>query len=129
MKMKTVIFFFTVCIFATSCVMTNQKSEENDLDISSANKSDNTQSINIDSLKKEDNINLSSEFKKVKTIILETNKNSLIGSVNSIQVYGDKIFILDRDKSNGIFVFNKTGKFIQRIGNAGQGPGEILLVK
>jgi hypothetical protein len=67
-------------------------------------------------------------FKRVKTIILETNKNAMIsqGQVSSIQVYGNQIFILDSNKSKGLYVFNKDGRFIRKIGNAGQGSGEYV---
>ena len=124
MKVKS-ITMLGLGILLVSCVMSNQKFDES-TDISSALRNPHMQSINIDSLNNETLINMTSVFKRVKTIILETNKNALISGVNSIQVYGDKIFILDKFKSKGIYVFNKTGKFIQRIGQVGQGPGEYV---
>jgi hypothetical protein len=69
---------------------------------------------------------LSKLFRKVKTIILETKENALIGTIKSMQVYKDSIFILDISRSNGVFLFNKEGRFLKRYGNIGQGPGEYL---
>jgi hypothetical protein len=113
-------------LLLVSCVMTNQKFEADNSDISFALKNPQTRIVNIDSLKNEGMINLSSVFKRVKTIILETNKDALIGDINSVQVFGDKIYILDKENAKSIFVFNKSGKFLQRIGKVGQGPGEYI---
>jgi len=70
--------------------------------------------------------NLSGLFNHVKTVILETKKDVLIGNITSMQVYKDSIFILDNISSNGLFLFNKEGRFLKRYGNIGQGPGEYL---
>ena len=124
MKVKS-ITMLGLGILLVSCVMTNQKFDGS-TDISNALRNPQVQSINIDSLKNEGMINLSSVFKRVKTIILETNKDALIGNINSVQVFGDKIYILDSEKAKCIFVFNKSGKYLQRIGNVGKGPGEYV---
>jgi hypothetical protein len=106
--------------------MTNQKFNAGSSDISFALRNPQLISMNIDSLKYKGSVSLSGIFKRVQTIILETNKEALIGDVTSIQVYGDRIYILDRSKSKGVYVFAKTGKFIQRIGKFGQGPAEYV---
>jgi hypothetical protein len=105
--------------------MTNQKFNAGSSDISFALRNPQMQSVNMDSLIDIEKTNLSGVFKRVKTIILETNKDALISSISSLQVYGDMIIILDAS-SKGIFVFNKTGKFMRRIGRVGQGPGEYV---
>jgi len=113
-------------LLLVSCVMTNQKFDAGSSDISFALRNPQMQSVNMDSLIDIEQTNLSSVFKRVKTIILETNKDALIGSIGSIQVFGDMIFIQDKNSYGGIFVFNKAGKFIRRIGKKGQGPGEYV---
>lgn len=80
--------------------------------------------IDVDNIAKEDSINYSSYFKSIKPIILETNENCLIGNVNTVRVVDEFIVVTDLEKSGGVFVFDKLGHFIHKIGKAGQGPGE-----
>ncbi|GAB6013260.1 6-bladed beta-propeller [Viscerimonas tarda] len=82
--------------------------------------------IDIDD-KKVESIFLSSFFKTVKPIILETKDECLIGSVDVLQVYDGQLFILDV-KVNNLFVFDIKGRFVRKIGNRGNGPGEYANV-
>jgi len=63
-------------------------------------------------------------FKPVKTVHLETKKGALVGKVESF--YFDenaKRFLIMAN--NGVFVFDASGKFKNRIGVKGQGPQEF----
>jgi hypothetical protein len=82
--------------------------------------------VNIDDTPKEDFINLSSFFQGVKTIILETNEDCLIGVVNSIKILDDYIVVMDSESTENILVFDKDGHFLHKIGKTGQGPGEYI---
>ncbi len=57
-------------------------------------------------------------------IPLETSEQSLIGKVDKLVIRDSLIYVLDRSKNRGIYVFSFEGKFLQKIGNVGQGPGE-----
>jgi hypothetical protein len=89
---------------------------------------DNLQVIDVDNAKEEDKILLSDLFSSVKTIILETKDDILLGKINGIQVYKDLIFVMDSRRNIGVYIFNKEGKFIRKIGNRGMGPGEYLKI-
>jgi hypothetical protein len=69
---------------------------------------------------------MSSIFKKVKTIILETNKNSIIGRIGQLQVFENYIFILDAHSPAKLFMFDIDGKFIRIIGDIGAGPSDYM---
>ena len=56
---------------------------------------------------------------------LETTKDNLIGIISNIKMTEDRIFIFDSYKANALFVFDKKGKYITRIGSPGMGPGEF----
>jgi hypothetical protein len=84
--------------------------------------------IDLDNLPEADTLRLSSLFKPAKTIILETNENCLIGGINAIQAFDDYLFVLDMQGANSLFVFNREGKFIRKIGSIGKGPGEYSMV-
>lgn len=71
-------------------------------------------------------IPLSTYFKSVQTIILETTDESLIGSINELQVFDGFIYILDRSITKSLFVFDQGGRFVRKIGRSGNGPGEHI---
>jgi hypothetical protein len=88
---------------------------------------DSVYTVDFDNTPKEEKIYMSSLFKKVKIIPLETTDESLIGRITEVQVSDGKIFVFDIDHA-GLFVFNMDGKFIRRIGREGQGPGEYVFL-
>src|SRR5690554_7503187 len=61
-----------------------------------------------------------------KIVPLETKENSLLGEIQKVELYDEKIFILSR---NQIFVFEQNGKFIQKTNRTGRGPGEYIEIK
>jgi len=83
--------------------------------------------INLDA-EKEKTIHFSSYFKGVRTIILETSDDCLIGNIDEIQVYDEYIYILDSKKAKSMFVFDLEGKFIRKIGKVGNGASEYIQV-
>jgi hypothetical protein len=50
---------------------------------------------------------------------------NLIGKIDKIVFHKDKIFVLDRKISKSLFIFSQKGKFIKKINNIGDGPGEF----
>ena len=64
-------------------------------------------------------------YKGIKTILLETNESCLIGIISKMRVFDQHIFILDRHIAKSLFVFDKEGHFIRKIGSIGGGPGEF----
>lgn len=86
---------------------------------------DNLYIINIDSAKVFNTLRYSDIFKSVKVITL-SNKETLIGQIDKIQPYKDKLYILDSNIAKGVFEFNKNGDFIRKIGSLGSGPGEYI---
>ncbi|OJV31767.1 MAG: hypothetical protein BGO29_01230 [Bacteroidales bacterium 36-12] len=63
-----------------------------------------------------------------KVVRLETNESSLIGEMKKIIVTSDRIFIMDSDVTQSLFVFDREGKYIMKIGTRGNGPGEYYSV-
>ena len=84
--------------------------------------------IDIDKAEKVERMFLSEICYQVKTIILETNDDVLIGNSSYVQVYNDFIFVLDRSTNMGLFAFNKEGAFIRKYGNRGIGPSDYLSI-
>ena len=76
----------------------------------------------------DDTLFYSSVYKGIKTILLETNETCLIGGINKMHIHDDLIIILDRRYARSLYVFDKNGRFIRKIGSVGNGPGEYVEV-
>jgi hypothetical protein len=57
-------------------------------------------------------------------IQLETNENSLIGYITKLYISDNRIYVLDTYITRSLFVFDFSGKFINKISRLGRGPGE-----
>lgn len=77
----------------------------------------------------ENSIDFSDLLEISEIVELETNNESLFGEIENIIFYKDKIVILDTWKTNSIYIFNKSGRFLNRINKIGAGPGEYSLIK
>ena len=68
---------------------------------------------------------LSSVAKRVEYIVLETNKECLIGITSNIQATSDGVLIGFR---NAIYYFGNDGQYRSKIDHVGKGPGEYLRI-
>lgn len=59
---------------------------------------------------------------------LESSAQNFIGRIDQILFVDERIIVLDRFKAQGVFVFDKTGKFLHRIGQLGKGPNEYTSI-
>ncbi len=91
-------------------------------------KNDNLYVVDLDELGEYTKVNASSIFKNLKTIILETNKDCLVGSEFEFSAFGNYLYILNTEYSKDFLVFDREGKFIRKIGGLGKGPGEYTRV-
>lgn len=66
-------------------------------------------------------------FSHIGLLPLETSDNALLASVKKVLVRNDKFIILD-SKQNMIFLFDRSGKFINKIDQIGKGPEEFYSV-
>jgi hypothetical protein len=60
-------------------------------------------------------------------VVLETNSDCLIGYINHVEVFEDRIFIQDLHHAKAIFVFDAGGRFITQVGSTGDGPQSYTL--
>ena len=81
-------------------------------------KLDNTSNINADF-----ELNIEDICDSVNYILLESNDSVLIGEISNIKESNNYYWIVSNQK---LYQFDKTGKFINQIGNKGQGPGEYV---
>ena len=61
-------------------------------------------------------------------IPLESTDSSLISSINKMYFLNDYIFILDKKGGKGLYIFDRKGQFIRKIGKVGKGPGEYISI-
>jgi hypothetical protein len=68
-------------------------------------------------------IRLSDLADSIEYVALETGENSLVKLIDNLTVTDKHILIKD---GCGLLLFSRKGKFICRVGNMGQGPGEYI---
>ena len=68
---------------------------------------------------------LSESAEKLEIVPLEMTDQSMLGEIRRIQVTDHNIWI-DHGREFYIYRFSRTGKFLNRIGSIGQGPGEYV---
>jgi hypothetical protein len=56
--------------------------------------------------------------------MLEDNANSLFSAIDKLIVKDDRIYLLDITGPKSLLVFDMSGKFLHRVGQQGNGPGE-----
>jgi hypothetical protein len=69
--------------------------------------------------------NLSSLINVIKLIPLETNKDCLIGKIDKVIFSNNRIYVLDKRRARGVFIFDGQGKFVNKIVPNGKGPMDI----
>lgn len=62
-------------------------------------------------------------FSSSTIIPLETNNNSIFSNIDRLSVFDKKFFILDK-RIGSVILFDDKGKFLNKIHNKGNGPGE-----
>ena len=69
---------------------------------------------------------MSDLIESIEYIPLETNKNCLIGDIkrNNFLKLSENYILVDCTVSQSFYLFNRSGKFIAKIGGLGGGPGE-----
>lgn len=114
---------FFVVLFVSSCSTSNLESG-----LTSIASNDSLLVIDIDNANKKSVVYYSEFFSRVSVIILESDIECLIGHIDKMKTWNDFIFILDSNIGGSLFVFNRKGKFVRRIGGFGQGIGEYASV-
>ncbi|MBT3244364.1 MAG: 6-bladed beta-propeller [Bacteroidetes bacterium] len=62
----------------------------------------------------------------IKDVIpLETSDNCLIGYIKDVDLWNNRIIILDKHRSRSMFVFDTVGKLVSKT-TLGKGPGEVV---
>lgn len=106
--------------------MCQNKKDNSSSFISGTSKSNGLIEINIDKIGKDTPILFSSVFKGFKLVPLETRTECLIGRISKLEIIGDTLYILDSNIAKSLFLFNREGGFIRKIGKIGKGPGEYI---
>ena len=61
----------------------------------------------------------------IKYVKLEFTDESIIGSIDKLIIYEERIYILDTQTSS-LFIFDMEGNYLNKIAKVGQGPGEYI---
>lgn len=116
MSQKTIIIISTIaCLIASS--------------YSCVSKKENTTILDGSCVEKIKEINYSTLFDSYNYIPLETTNDCLIGEIEDVQFADHLIFIHNSIGDNEeILVFNNNGRFLNKVGERGNGPKEYLSI-
>lgn len=67
-----------------------------------------------------------SDIFKSATIIGFDENEAILGGINKMQVYKDHLFILDSQYSKAVYIYDKNGNLVQKVGNIGLAPEEYV---
>lgn len=79
--------------------------------------------VNLDTVELKHDFKLSNIFDSVWAIPLD-NSEVVIGKISRVDVYKDRIIVLDAEYAKGVFAFDRAGHLLYKIGNVGLGPEE-----
>lgn len=82
--------------------------------------------LDLDKAQNKGKLNVSELFEKGEIILLDSCSEALLGEISQVSIVDGNIFVLDRNIAKTVFMFDKTGKFIRRIGEKGVGKGEYI---
>lgn len=102
------VLFSTITLFI-SCTNSDKSVDQSTIDFG-----------NLKSMKRTELVDISRYLK------LESSDESLFGTISQMEIYNDRIYILDRDRTNSLYVFSLNGKFIKKLESKGSGPGEFI---
>ncbi len=63
-------------------------------------------------------------FESLRIVELETIEESIFGEITELIVWDENVFIFDKDKTNAVFRFHRTGRLLNTYGHIGKGPKE-----
>ena len=69
--------------------------------------------------------NNSFSVKITKTIALSNEREAIIGKIDKLILYSDRIYILDKRAVSGVLIFSQEGEFLHK-SRLGKGPGELI---
>lgn len=73
-------------------------------------------------LDQEKSLLLSSFVDSIDIIALEFKEDCILKEIEKINIFGDNIFLIERNNGGGVYRFNINGDYLNRIGERGQGP-------
>lgn len=84
--------------------------------------------IPLETLKIDSTVTIESKdlIADISVVRLESSSRNIVGRIDQLLFADDKIIVFDRYKAKAIFVFDKNGKFLNRIGMLGHGPQEYV---
>lgn len=71
---------------------------------------------------------LSSIFRQARIVPLDYSEDNMIGEVEQLRIWSDKLYIMDKYNEGSISIFDLDGNFIRKVGKAGRGPNEFTVI-
>ena len=89
-------------------------------------KTDVVPSISVDFAYSQPNLELNDIAKSISFIRLETNSDCLLRGISKVEIHDGRIYIFDSSYPGNLYCFDFHGKFMFKVGERGNGPGEYV---
>jgi glycosyltransferase involved in cell wall biosynthesis len=126
-SMNRVILFFLVTLILFSCSPGPKTITPVSVKPGQVVNSDSVITITVD-VPEMAPFNIDDRLFDVKYIPLETNRQSIIGEISKVIYFNERFYILDADITGSVYIFDKEGKYINKISRKGGGPGEYTRI-
>ena len=73
-------------------------------------------------------INCSDVLSLNRIVKLETSQKSIIGNIDEVVINDSLIYVLDKNITKSVFIFNDKGQFVNKISKNGKGPNEYIRI-
>jgi len=117
MKIDIICIRNILCVFVSwygvSCEVDNEVTDYEPVNI-------------IVDVNKSSDIQLSELYEALEYVVLASEEETLIGSVDKIMVIDDAIYLLDEEISQSLYKFERSGTLIWKIDQQGRGPSEYI---
>ncbi|MDH6314128.1 hypothetical protein M2137_002922 [Parabacteroides sp. PFB2-10] len=117
--MKKRSIFTIVCAFSMLLFSCKENTKKTNVG------SEGTKTISLSSI--EDSLQDTIYFKPPQIVVLETNEESLLAEITRVYMDDDVLFVYDKP-SEKIFMFDISGKYLNRIDCKGEGPREYVQI-
>ena len=122
--LRLVFIVWTPCLLVISCNEARKETPRENL----AAMAPPRYHVKID-VEKDSMVQSSSIFQRSWYLELESKEGALIGNIDKLLFDDDRIFVVDKERAQAVFIYDNDGRLIKTIDEKGKGPREFIEIR